>query len=381
MSCSPSQRPSLVSVIVPVHNGEDYVEQAIDSARSQTYSPLEIIVVDDGSTDRTEEIVNRIEQNDSRITFIRQERSGVASARNLAIANAAGQYIAPLDADDIWYPEKLSEQVRVMENGTQNLGLVYSWSTTVDSKSRLLGGLHANCSEGQVFANLIFGNVVGNGSTPLIARNVLDDVGYYNEEFSRRDATGCEDRDLYLRIAERYNFAAVPRVLVGYRKHSKSMSSNARTMQNSHHMFLEELQRRNVDLPSYFLRRSYAFNAMYLDNIEARNGRHFASAMHLARAAILDPGLLTETGYFKLIRVRLIQFLRYAHYLITPGAIQPDRQKARKMLENITIEQIEDKARSSIPTWKERRRTRWILAAAEWYSKNGYASTTKHGEA
>jgi len=95
----------LVSVIVPAYNAEAFIAQTLDSIISQTYQNIEILVVDDGSQDRTPEIVESFAQRDQRITLLRQANAGVAAARNLAIEKSNGEYIAPIDADDIWYPQ------------------------------------------------------------------------------------------------------------------------------------------------------------------------------------------------------------------------------------------------------------------------------------
>jgi glycosyltransferase involved in cell wall biosynthesis len=100
----------LVSVIVPAYNAEEFIGETLNSALSQTYSNIEILVVDDGSQDRTSEVVKAFVQKDERVILLQQANAGVAAARNLAIEKSRGEYIAPLDADDIWYPQKLEKR-------------------------------------------------------------------------------------------------------------------------------------------------------------------------------------------------------------------------------------------------------------------------------
>jgi glycosyltransferase involved in cell wall biosynthesis len=101
-----------VTVVIPVYNGECFIDRTLASALAQTYDPLEVVVVDDGSTDRTPIIVEAAAARDNRIRLLRAQKSGVAAARNLGITEARGKLIAPLDADDLWHPEKIARQVR-----------------------------------------------------------------------------------------------------------------------------------------------------------------------------------------------------------------------------------------------------------------------------
>ena len=112
---------SLVSVVIPVRNGERFINETLASALAQTYEPLEVVVVDDGSTDRTAVVVEAAALRDNRIRLFRTQRFGVASARNFGISQARGGLIAPLDADDLWHPEKIARQVYVI----QTLSLIH----------------------------------------------------------------------------------------------------------------------------------------------------------------------------------------------------------------------------------------------------------------
>ena len=114
----------LVSVIVAAYNAETFIKQTLDSVLNQTYKNIEVLVVDDGSEDRTAEIVAAIVQNSQRVILLQQSNQGVASARNLAIQNSRGAYIAPIDADDIWYPQKLEKQMQCMLQAEPSVGLV-----------------------------------------------------------------------------------------------------------------------------------------------------------------------------------------------------------------------------------------------------------------
>ena len=145
-----SDKP-LVSVIVPAYNAEAYIAHTLNSVLSQTYNNIEVIVVDDGSNDETANIVESIIQSDDRVTLLQQPNSGVAAARNLAIQKSRGEYIAPIDADDIWYPQKIEKQVHCMLHADPSVGLVYAWSVHIDERGLLTGGFNASDIEGDVF--------------------------------------------------------------------------------------------------------------------------------------------------------------------------------------------------------------------------------------
>lgn len=297
-------------MIIPNYNGEQFIAAAIESVRTQTYPCIEVLIVDDGSTDRSVQIIEQQIQNDPVFHLIKQPNRGVAAARNTGIARATGEFIAPLDSDDIWLPGKLRAQVESVLASDEDVGLVYTWSASIDSNGHCTGGVNASDREGVVLADLLFENFVGNGSAPLIRRDHLVAVGGYSEEFSRLGATGCEDRDLYLRLAERCRFYVVPKVLVGYRQHENNMSKDVRTMRRSHRLVLRKLKQRHP-IPGKFLRRSSAFNALYLGKIQARKKRFAASVLNIARALYYFPGLIFEPGFYGLVRLRTFQLGRH----------------------------------------------------------------------
>src|SRR5579859_7287264 len=129
----------VVSVIIPAFNAATNIRQTLDSVRAQTHQAFEVIVVDDGSTDNTCAVVEEFVRQDSRFRLICQANRGVGDARNAGIREARGKYIAPLDADDFWYPEKLEKQVARLVQGGPEIGLVYCWSDLIDERGELMG--------------------------------------------------------------------------------------------------------------------------------------------------------------------------------------------------------------------------------------------------
>lgn len=255
----------LVSVIVPAYNAERHVRAALASVLAQTYPHLEVIVVDDGSRDGTAAVVAAVAARDGRVQLLRQSNEGVAAARNTAIARAKGTLIAPLDADDVWHPEKIARQVAVLRRSGPGVGLVYTWSSTIDEVGRVIERCACTAhQEGMVFPELVLDNFIGPASTPLIRRTSLTDVGGYDATLITRAGPGCEDYQLNLAIAERCAFAVVPEFLVGYRLTVSAMSQHARQMKRSYDMVMAEVRRRHPELPARLFRWSEGNFCLYL---------------------------------------------------------------------------------------------------------------------
>jgi glycosyltransferase involved in cell wall biosynthesis len=223
-------RPA-VTVIVPAYNAARTIDRTLASVRAQTFEALEILVIDDGSRDDTAERAARHAGEDARIRLIRQDNGGVAAARNHGIAEATAPLIAPVDADDLWSPAKIEKQVAALKD--DSIGLVYCWYDVIDDADAVTDASYRPREEGDVLARLCLGNFIGNGSTPLIRRDVLLAAGGYDQSLRARHAQGCEDYSLYLRLAERSRFALVPEPLVGYRVSAAAMSGDLTQMYRS----------------------------------------------------------------------------------------------------------------------------------------------------
>ncbi|MBD2092211.1 glycosyltransferase family 2 protein [Microcoleus sp. FACHB-1515] len=254
----------LVSVIIPAYNAAGLIERTLNSVLNQTYPHLEVLVVDDGSTDQTAAIVEAITRCDSRVILLRQTNSGVAAARNLGIGQAKGEFISPLDADDLWYPTQLQRQIDCFLSSSTSVGVVYSWSTDIDADDCPTGGFHAATIEGDVYATLLCHNFLGNASCTMIRRSTLLSVGGYNSEFRLQQAQGCEDWDLYLRLAACCEFLAVPEFLVGYRRIEQSMSRDYQTMARSQALMLENVRVQRPAIPEFLHRLSRSSFYLYL---------------------------------------------------------------------------------------------------------------------
>ena len=299
--------PPLVSVIIPAYNAERFIEQALASVICQTYRDIEVLVVDDGSQDLTADIINSICLKDPRVLFFQQAQSGVAAARNTAIQHSKGQYIAPIDADDVWHPQHLEKLVTCMFHAGPSVGLVYAWSIVMDEQGQLTRDFLVSPIEGKVYETLLTYNFLGNASTCLIRRDCLREVGYYNSGFFQHHSQGCEDWDLYLRIAQKYEFRVVPEFLIGYRRVKRGMSGNYQGMATSHSLMLGAIQQENDSISAYIYRLSLVNFYLHLAHESCRADRTKGSFYWLGQA--FRAGLLTTLFSYRLYSLLVKEIL------------------------------------------------------------------------
>lgn len=212
-----------VSIIIPTYNRAHLIERSVKSVLNQTYREFELLIIDDGSTDNTREVIAGIE--DDRIRYIYCENnSGAAGARNRGIAEAKCDYIAFQDSDDEWHPDKLERQMKVMQEAAEDTGLVYC-----EYHYNGLNGLEGISPDrripleqkgGYIFPQLLRGNMIG---TPvmLVKRECFEKVGRFNESFP------CmEDYELVLRITREYRVEFIPEVLMEVYANYESVTNN-----------------------------------------------------------------------------------------------------------------------------------------------------------
>jgi len=266
----------LVSVVVAAYNAEATLAQTLDSVLAQTHRHFELIVVDDGSSDATAGIVECLAATDPRVRLVRQVNAGVAAARNQAIRLARGEFLAPLDADDLWAPAKLALMVARLQQAGPDAGLAYCWWAVVDAQGAVLDRSPRWREEGQVLQRLTEVNFVGCASVPVFRRSALLRCGPqfgYDARLRDLDAQGCEDWDLLLRVAQHHPVVCVPEVLVGYRRHGGSMSSGCAGMWRSGRQVLAELARRQPAWPPSVCRAGQGQFALHLAGVAFWSGR------------------------------------------------------------------------------------------------------------
>lgn len=211
-----------VSVIIPNYNYGRFVRQAIESALAQTYSNIEIVVVDDGSNDDSEEVLTSFA---GKIKWIKQTNQGVSAARNRAVAESGGEILAFLDADDVWLPEKIEKQVAVFSSD-ENIGLVHCGLVDFDDAGNLLAE-HLDGMSGAVSRDLLAYRrsvILGGGSAAVVTRKAFDKSGGF--DINLRIG---EDWEFYYRVAKNFSVGFVPEILLKYRIHSNNSFAGNRS--------------------------------------------------------------------------------------------------------------------------------------------------------
>jgi glycosyltransferase involved in cell wall biosynthesis len=229
--------PPVVSAIIPAYNSEDFIAETLDSVFAQTYRPVEIIIVDDGSTDRTADIVKNYqarEDNETKLMYIYQQNSGPSNARNTGIQSATGKYIAFLDADDLWPEDKLRKQTELLEvhqdvvlifgdvrRFSKSKGIAESMFTRQKCTKEFFGDFFY---VKDAYRKLLIRNFIPTG-TVMIRKKYFQNGLFFDESFRH-----VEDLDLWLRIAMNNAIAYSTGIWEFKRDHDKNLSNNAETM-------------------------------------------------------------------------------------------------------------------------------------------------------
>jgi len=259
----------IVSIIMPVYNGRQHLACAIESALNQTYPDIQLIIVNDGSDDGSENIINKY-LHDSRVTYVSNHKNmGVARTRNVALEHATGEFVSFHDQDDIWLPNKLSLQISAL-NLNPTLGLLHAQYARVDSDGMLLSeyidkpstayeNSNASVEVGDVLESIFVSNDI-QPLTSIIPKNVLDEVGWFNP-----DLPGVDDYELWLRIAYRYPIGQLKTIVGYWRKHAMQQSNNGRLMQltklKAIDVFLDEHPKaKNRISRNKFIKRMHGMN-------------------------------------------------------------------------------------------------------------------------
>jgi len=223
-----------VAVIIPTCNRSTYLKRAIESVCAQTYTDFEIIVVDDASTDDTPEVVAQF--RDKPIKYIRHaERKGGSAARNTGITHSQSEYIAFLDDDDEWLPEKLARQVSVLDAGDNSLGGVCTGHFNVDDKSGTITGEWIPSHRGNLSREILETNCLSTTSSLLLKKEAFEKAGLFDEHLK-----SFQDYDMWVRIAQHYTFDYIKDPLVNYYLHSVQIWSNLRALSEGVERILEK---------------------------------------------------------------------------------------------------------------------------------------------
>lgn len=215
-----------VSIVMPTYNCAAYIPESIQSVLNQDFQDFELIIVDDGSTDDTENIVSYFEDVlKDRLIYIKTENQGASQARNTALKSCRGEFIAFLDADDIWMSKKLSTQLKVFEQFS-DIALVFSDALIVDASGKSFNKNYIKPWEINLPAREIYGQILAKRnfipfSTIITKKSIINDIGVFDDAFK-----SSQDTDWLLRIAVKYEIKAVNETLSHYRVHPTAISRN-----------------------------------------------------------------------------------------------------------------------------------------------------------
>ena len=254
----------LVSIVMPAFNAEAFIAQAIESVINQTYSQWELIIVDDASTDATTSIIHNYRLRDTRIRVINKPTNTVrpAIAKNIALANVKGKYIAFLDSDDAWREDKLELQVRYLNKRT-DVALLYTGGYWVDENYRIIKKFVPQYPYGDNLKRQLVKYEINNQSVIIITKALADTLNKFNEAI-----TIGEDYNLFMHISALYKTASLKEPLIYYRIHNNSITKRKRQYSDGVLITLKELHNKygiKVKHPfCYFLTYLKAIRFKYL---------------------------------------------------------------------------------------------------------------------
>ncbi len=288
---------SKVSVVIPAYNAMAYLPETLANVLEQTYADFEVIVVNDGSTDNIEEWITQI--GDCRVKLVSQANQGLAGARNTGIRESQGEYLAFLDADDLWEPTKLAKQAQILDTHPE-VGLVYSWVAYVDERGKFTGRTVCYQAEDNVWGELVKRNLIECGSVAMVRSSCLEKVGLFDEQLSCLNVG--EDWDMWLRIAAQYPFKVIKEPLVSYRQLTGSASRNWELVAKSLRAVIEKAF---ADVPLELLplrNRSYGNSHLVLGwkAIQSQAKDYRQASYFRSQALKHDPWLFFSKEYLRL---------------------------------------------------------------------------------
>jgi glycosyltransferase involved in cell wall biosynthesis len=302
-----------VSVILPVYGVEKYIAEAVHSVLAQTFSDFELLIIDDGSPDRSVEICQQF--TDPRIRIIQQQNRGLSGARNTGIRYAQGEYLAFLDGDDLWAPEKLEKQVAHLDNSPK-VGLSFSRSAFVDETGKDLKTYQMPQLTGITAGYLLCCNPVGNGSAPVVRRQVFQamgrktasgEVGYFDESLRR-----AEDIECWLRIAIQtpWLIEGIPEPLTLYRVNASGLSASLLQQLASWEAVVEKTRSYAPELIAQWEPLARAYQLLYLARTAVRLQIRDLAVSLVHRAIATHPPILLKEPRRTLLTLMAAYLLR-----------------------------------------------------------------------
>ncbi len=323
----------LVSVVIPTYNRSAFLVEAVESVLAQTWEDLEIVVVDDGSTDSTQECVRKYKD---KVRYLRKENGGPASARNVGVRLARGVYVSFLDSDDQCYPERIELQTDYLESHPE-FAMVYSARSWMDADGQPLGvssdGRH-HLPAGEIFLDLFRANYVGSASAVQLRKCCFEKVGFFSES-----CVPCEDYDLWLRIASEYRIGSLNVPLFRYRLHESGLHQNLRRRYSGYMTTLtnalrldywakvdEKTKRKAVRRRFYEAYVSFGYG--FFERRDLEMARHL-----FAKAVVIEPWHMKSAAYAlaTCFPARCIESLRELKQRLAPENTATDEKPFHRL--------------------------------------------------
>ncbi|MEO3388976.1 glycosyltransferase family 2 protein [Mesorhizobium sp. CAU 1741] len=278
-----------VSVIVPAYNAAWCLERTLISIAAQTYPNFDVIIVNDGSTDGTEAVIDAFIAGDVRFRKLCQSNKGVVEARNSALLKTDGEFVAPIDSDDLWAPDYLCEQVKALQAAPPEVPFSFCYSLWIDEQDRLLSASVPDKPPRTDLIGILRENSVGNGSAAVFRRSALEAVGGYDATLMPRGARGGEDWKLSLMLTAVHSAVLVPKPLVAYRITAGSLSADANAQAKSLLIVLDDVKKAYPQISAHNMSVARTDFLVWLLPRWARAGNWPAFVRHAFIAYVLNP--------------------------------------------------------------------------------------------
>ena len=330
--------PPVVSVVMPVYNVQDYLSSAVFSVLKQTFQDFELILVDDGSTDTSNLICQVMAENDARIRVIWQRNRGLAGARNTGIRVSKGQYIAFLDSDDLWHPEKLNKHVKFL-NEKPDVGVRYSASEFIDAEGHGIGLSQKPKCQDVNAKDVFLRNPIGNGSAPVIRKATLAEIAFKVDgsvQFFNEVLRQSEDIECWMRIITTTNwkFAGIDQALTYYRVNDNGLSANIDKQFQSWQRACSLMAEYAPSFIARYVSLAKAFQYRYLARRAIRSKDTSGALRFVGKSLLINPLILFKDP------LRSIVTVAAACCLLLPQSIYMKLEKAGIFCASLTQKKL-----------------------------------------
>lgn len=290
-----------VSIVIPAYQAEKYLRATLESVKAQTYSDFEVIIVNDGSRDGTGNLADEFASKDLRFRHIFQKNQGVSAARNTGYGHSNGEYLAFLDADDIWLPDNLESKVAELDS-TPSTGLVHSDCENIDSNGIPTGEFMSGKS-GKLLTGLLLRTEtqIPGPSSILLRRTVMEATGLFDQNVST-----SADYDFFVRVSSRFEIGRIPRVTWYYRKHPGNMHMNVGLMEHDMLRIMNKFTQVGI-FPNQRLQKASMVNLYRMLGASwwGDGNNKSRGVLFLGKSILISPSSITiivQKGLRKLIR-------------------------------------------------------------------------------